>query len=140
VDPPPDGLLSRLAGVLVCRSTVVRGANSWQVLRASFAAARASANFVRCHQVRRLWSRGVLQLTSGRAVLFRGPRPSGPFGPARFVVVLIPALSVLAIAHMRVLGGSDLTGAQEIKRIQQEIKRSEELFSRKNMSDLLISC
>jgi len=41
---------------------------------------------------------------------------------------------------MRVLGGSDLTGAQEIKMIQQEIKRSEELFSRKNISDLLISC
>jgi len=39
--PPPDGPLSRLAGVLVCRSTVVRGAYSWQVLRASFGATRA---------------------------------------------------------------------------------------------------
>ena len=68
--------------------------------RQQIAAARAAADLVRRHQIRGLRSRGVLQLTSGCAILLRRARRGRAFRTARLVLVLISALSVLSIAHM----------------------------------------
>ena len=52
----PDEAPPLLAGVPVCRSTVVRGANSEQVLRASFGATRAGSAGLCVHSQRALVS------------------------------------------------------------------------------------
>src|SRR5207247_8847743 len=63
------------------------------------AAPRALEHFVRGHEIRRLRSALVLQLTSRRARL-RRPRRFRTARPARLSFVLIAALTVFPIAHL----------------------------------------
>ena len=65
--------------------------------RQQVAAARAAADFVRRHQIRRLRAGGILQLTARRPVLLRRTRRRRPLRATGLVLILIAALSVLSV-------------------------------------------